>query len=84
MLYVQLIQVLLRRPKRGRNFWFIVSYATILFPLTTFAFAGKLKFAEVMYITNRHYPTGPMGFYIANSSMWSNMMSQIRWAPFYC
>ncbi len=52
MLYIQVTQVMLRRPKRsGNTFWFIIAYSTILFPLTTIAFGGKFRFAETLYLT---------------------------------
>jgi len=77
MLYIQLVQVLLRRPKRGRTFWFIVCFATVLFPLNTIAFAGRVRFAELTYVIHRDYPEGPKAFYLANSSLPSSVTSQI-------
>lgn len=78
MLYVQLIQVLLSRPKRGKLFWGLVAYSAILFPLLTLGIAGMLKFAEVSYIDNRDYPGGPTKFYFDNFSDRINLLSQVR------
>ena len=79
ILYIQLIQVLRRRPKRcGRVFWGIIVYSSALFPFATLAIIGKINFAELMYITNRLDPSGPSAYSIAHSGMWSNVMSQLR------
>jgi len=78
MLYIQISQVMLRRPKRsGRTFWFIVLYASALFPLTTVAFAGKLKFTEDMFLALPSYGGTPLDYAMKNAGNWSNMMSQI-------
>jgi len=75
MLYIQVTQVLMRRPKRGRLFWFIVFYSTALFPLTTIAFIGKFRFMEKMYVD---LEASDAAKYIANNATeWSNVMSQI-------
>jgi len=77
ILYIQLIQVLRGRPKRsGRVFWGIIVYSGALFPLATLAVIGKVKFAEVIYVTNRHYAAGPMAYHAAHSGMWPNVMTQ--------
>ncbi|KAF8154606.1 hypothetical protein B0H34DRAFT_660832 [Crassisporium funariophilum] len=76
MIYIQLTEVLIRRPKRGRVFWFIVCYSTALFPLSTVAFAGKIKFAEWMYVIHRDYPQGPKAYYADFAGLWPNVMSQ--------
>jgi len=78
ILYIQLIQVLRGRPKRsGCIFWGIVVYSSALFPLATLAVIGKIKFAEVVYVTNRLYTSGPKAYYIAHSEMWPNVMAQV-------
>jgi nitrate reductase NapE component len=74
MLYIQVTQVLVRRPRRGRLFWFIVFYSTALFPLITIAFIGKFKFVEQFYVDQG----GSVGAYLKNNaSQRSNVLSQI-------
>jgi len=63
MLYIQLIQVLLVRPRRDRTFWTVVSYSVALAVLATLAISTRLKFSEQMYINNRTYPGGLSQFY---------------------
>jgi nitrate reductase NapE component len=78
MLYIQISQVMLRRPKRsGRTFWFIVLYASALFPLTTVAFAGKFKFTEDMFLALPDFLGGPIEYTLAHAADRSNVMSQI-------
>jgi len=78
ILYIQLIQVLRGRPKSsGCIFWCIVIYSSALFPLATLAVIGKIKFAEVVYVTNRLYTSGPKAYYIAHSEKWPNVMAQV-------
>ncbi|KAF8901158.1 hypothetical protein CPB84DRAFT_1679894 [Gymnopilus junonius] len=77
MLYIQVTQVLMRRPKRGRRFWFIVFYSTALFPLTTIAFAGKFKFVEKMYVSFGDFPNGAMEYMSTHAEDWPNVMSMI-------
>ena len=80
VLYIQLIQVLRGRPKRcGRVFWGIIVYSSALFPLATLAVIGNIQFAELMYVTNRLYPSGPTAYYFAHSGLWPNVMTQVRW-----
>jgi len=78
MLYIQVTQVLVRRPKRGRMFWLIVLYSTAIFPLATIAFIGKFKFVENMYVF--HSDAGGVNakqYFTAHSGEWSNVISQI-------
>jgi len=78
ILYFQLIQVLRGRPKRsGRVFWGIIVYSSALFPLATLTIIGKIKNAELLYVTNRLYPPGPTAYYLAHLGMWPNVMSQV-------
>lgn len=78
MLYIQITQVMLRRPKRsGRTFWFIVLYASALFPLTTVAFAGKFKFTEDMFLALPKSQESAIGYTMLNAGAWPNVMSQI-------
>jgi len=78
MLYIQITQVMLRRPKRsGRIFWFIVLYASALFPLTTVAFAGKLKFTEDMFLALPSLQESPLLYSTRHARDWPNVMSQI-------
>lgn len=77
MLYIQITQVMLRRPKRGgHTFWFIIIYASILFPLTTMAFAAKFKFVEALYLALPNYSGGPDQYWEDHSGDLSNIMSQ--------
>jgi len=78
MLYVQLIQVLRGRPKRGRVFWGIVIYSSAVFLLASLAIIGKIRFAELMYVTNRLYTSGAKAYYIAHIGLWPNVVSQAR------
>lgn len=82
MLYIQVTQVLLRRPKRGRIFWFIIAYSTALFPLATFSFVGKFTFKESMY-TNSHseFSGDARAYTIENARDWSNIMSETGYVP---
>jgi len=78
ILYIQLIQILQGRPKRtGRIFWGIIIYSSALFPLVTVAIIGKIKFAELIYVTHRLDTSGPVAFYATHSGLWSNVMSQV-------
>lgn len=78
MLYIQITQVMLRRPKRdGRKFWLIVLYASALFPLTTVAFAGKLKFTENMFLALPSSAENLVEYTKDHIGDWPNVMSQI-------
>jgi hypothetical protein len=77
MLYTQLVQVLLIRPKRGRTFWGIVGYSVVMLPLATLSVAGLLKFSEMSYIDNRNYPGGPAAFHKAYMSDTINVMGLV-------
>jgi len=76
MLYIQLIQVLLGKPKRGRTFWAIVAFSSTLFPLATLAIAGVFRFDELLYIDHQNFPGGLVAFRRAYMSDASNLMSQ--------
>jgi hypothetical protein len=78
MIFIQLVQVLLSRPKRGKTFWAIVAYSGILFPLTTVAIGGLLKFTEMTYIDSNNVE-GPMRYRVVHASEPVNMMGQIRY-----
>jgi len=77
MLYIQVSQVLVRRPQRGRAFWLIVFYSGALFPLTTIAFIGKVKFVQTMYINNLSGEDGARLYILHHSGEWANVMSQV-------
>ncbi|KAF9467150.1 hypothetical protein BDZ94DRAFT_1156726 [Collybia nuda] len=77
MLYMQLVQVLLIRPKRGRTFWAIVTYSAFMFPLATLDIAGMFKFSEMSYVDNRNYSGGPAAFYRDRSSEAVNVMGLV-------
>ncbi|KAF9527222.1 hypothetical protein CPB83DRAFT_856582 [Crepidotus variabilis] len=76
MLCVQLVQVLIHRPRRDRVFYLIVVYTSIIFPLTTAGFFGKLRFAELNYVVNRDFVGGPNAFYTAHSNHWASVLSK--------
>jgi len=77
MLYIQITQVMLRRPKRsGPTFWFIIIYASILFPLTTVAFAAKFKYAEALYLALPNFPGTMDDYWEVHSVDLTNIMSQ--------
>ena len=83
MLYIQLAQVMLRKPKRGRTFWGVVVYSSLLFPLATLALAGMFKFEEMLYIDNSNYPGGSRAFrqtsnvFDTLSRVWSVMVAPL-------
>ena len=81
MLYIQITQVLLRRPKRGRIFWFIIVYSTTLFPIATLAFVGKFIFKESMYVNDPGFSGDARAYSIENAGAWSNITSQIGCVP---
>jgi len=76
MLFIQITQVLVRRPKRGRLFWCIIFYSTAIFPLTTIAFIGKFRFSEGLYVLNKDWPGGSTAYFTKHSSQWPNVISQ--------
>ncbi|KAF8993315.1 hypothetical protein BDQ17DRAFT_1546125 [Cyathus striatus] len=77
MLHFQFLQSLMARPKRGRVFWGLVTYSSILFPLATISIGGIFKFAELTYVDNNTYTDGPTAYYVAHASAAVNVMSQI-------
>ncbi|RDB18736.1 hypothetical protein Hypma_014681 [Hypsizygus marmoreus] len=77
MLYFQLTQVLLSRPNRGRMYWAIVAYSSILFPLATIAIGGLLKFTELAYVDHHNDPGGPVAFYTSHLTNRIHVLSQV-------
>ncbi|KAH9475897.1 hypothetical protein JR316_0011458 [Psilocybe cubensis] len=77
MLYIQITQVLVRRPKRNRMFWLITFYSTALFPLATFAFIGKLIFMEKMYVGSPGEIIDSKAYYGVHCGEWANVISQV-------
>ncbi|GLB41341.1 hypothetical protein LshimejAT787_0905560 [Lyophyllum shimeji] len=77
MLYTQLTQVLLSRPKRGGVYWGVVVYSTLLFCLATIAIGGLMKYAGVSFIDNRLYPPGPVAYYDTHLTNHIHVMSQV-------
>ncbi|KAF9561231.1 hypothetical protein CPC08DRAFT_817805 [Agrocybe pediades] len=77
MLYIQVSQVLIRRPARDTAFWLIVFYSGALFPLTTIAFIGKVKFVQTMYISNLSGQDSAKQYIASHMGEWANVMSQI-------
>lgn len=80
MLYMQLVQVLLIRPKRGRMFWAIIAYSAVMFPLATLDVAGLFKFSELSYVDHRNYKGGPTAFHKDRASEAVNVMGLARCA----
>lgn len=79
MIYTQLGQVLIRKPKRGRAFWFLIAYSVILSPLATLGIGGMLKFVELAYVNHRTFPGGPSVWYeLYRGRETSNIMAQVR------
>ncbi|GLB39394.1 hypothetical protein LshimejAT787_0605560 [Lyophyllum shimeji] len=76
MLYTQLTQVLLSRPKRGKMYWAIVAYSSVLFCLATIAIAGMLKYTELSFIDNRNYPGGPLVYWRGHLTNKIHVMGQ--------
>ncbi|KAF9449798.1 hypothetical protein P691DRAFT_666781 [Macrolepiota fuliginosa MF-IS2] len=79
MLYIQLLRVLLTRPKRGKVFWGITIYSGILFTLASIAAGGKIKFAEYVYVGSRLDGSTDLPSKISgdHASMTINVMSRI-------
>lgn len=66
MLYIQLLRVLLTRPKRGKVFWAISAYSALLFTFGSIAAGGKIKIAEYVYVSSRFTE----GFNSTNIDTW--------------
>lgn len=77
MLYAQLTQVLLSRPKRGKMYGAIVGYSTLLFCLATVAMAGSLKFAETIFVDHRTDNGGPENYWETHLTNKTHIMSQV-------
>jgi len=82
MLFLQLLRVLLTRPKRGKVFWGICVYSGVLFTLASIAAGGKMKFAEYTYVSSRfendtNPSDTPSQIAREHSSMMINVMSQV-------
>jgi hypothetical protein len=54
-------------PKRT---WAFLVYVSALLILGTIGFAANAKFNELLYITNRDYPGGPLHYFLTNQSIW--------------
>lgn len=83
MLYIQLLRVLLTRPKRGKVFWGITVYSGLLFAFASIAAGGKLKYAEYVYVGSR-FDGGsaadswaPSRIFKEHASMTINVMSRV-------
>lgn len=77
MLCIQVTQALLSRPKRGRVFYGIVIYSSVLFLLSTIAVGGKVKFAKMVYVIHRGYSAGMEAYEREIGGRWVHVMSQI-------
>jgi hypothetical protein len=91
MLYIQLLRVLLTRPKRGKVFWGISIYSGALFALSTIAAGGKIKFAEYVYVSSRFAESFdpnqsdtwiPSQVFKSNADMTMNVMSWVWYDAF--
>ncbi|TFK66016.1 hypothetical protein BDN72DRAFT_170236 [Pluteus cervinus] len=67
MIFLQLFSVLLGTPKRGRIFWGLLIYASLLLPVASLAVGTTLKFTQMALIDNRNYPGGPLAWFIAST-----------------
>jgi len=76
MLYLQLTQVLVSRPTRGRMYWAIVIYSSILFPLASISCGGSLRFTELAYVIHRNDAT-PTDYIYKHAENPIHVMSQI-------
>ncbi|KAH6918983.1 hypothetical protein BKA70DRAFT_1089307 [Coprinopsis sp. MPI-PUGE-AT-0042] len=74
---MQLSQVLSLRPKRGRLFWAMVAYTVIVFIMSTAAVGGRFRFAELMYVENKTFEGGFLGYLIAHMDRWENVLNHI-------
>ncbi|KAF9527221.1 hypothetical protein CPB83DRAFT_856579 [Crepidotus variabilis] len=77
MVCVQTAQVLLYRPRRDQTFYLVILYTSIVFPLTTAGFFGRLRFAELTYVVNRNYPGGLKQYSIDHSDQWASYLSKV-------
>lgn len=84
MLYIQLLRVLLTRPKRGKVFWGITIYSGLLFTMASIAAGGKIKYAEYVYIASQFDPIVksegllPSEIFKEHASKMVNVMSRVR------
>jgi len=76
MLYIQLTQVLLSRPKRGNMYLAIVAYSTVLFCLATIAIGGMIRYTEISYVDNRNFEGGPHAYYASHLTNKIHVMGQ--------
>jgi hypothetical protein len=53
MLYFQLTQVLLVRPRRDRTFWAVVAYSVVLAVIITLAIVARIRFTELEFVQTR-------------------------------
>ena len=77
MIMMQLSQILCLRPKRGRLFWGMVVYSSLVFVLSTAAVGGRFRFAELMYVENRNYASGFAGYLIDHMNRWENVLNHV-------
>ncbi|KAG2020817.1 hypothetical protein CC2G_006119 [Coprinopsis cinerea AmutBmut pab1-1] len=75
MIVMQLTQVLIMRPKRGRLFWWMVLYTAFIFLLSTFAIGGRFKFAEMMYVDHQDFEEGYLAYYFKFMDRWQNVLN---------
>ncbi|KZW00969.1 hypothetical protein EXIGLDRAFT_589483, partial [Exidia glandulosa HHB12029] len=52
-----------------------IAYILLHFSMGTLAFACNARFNEMMFVTNRDYPGGPIAFYLNNQSHWTHYVS---------
>lgn len=53
---------------------FYVIYGIAMLVLTTFAMAANMLLGQLMWIEHRDFPGGPFAYYVANSTLWINIL----------
>jgi len=53
---------------------FYVIYGFVMLVLTTFALSANIIMGQLMWIEHRDFPEGSFSYYIANSTLWINIL----------
>ncbi|KAF8806974.1 hypothetical protein BYT27DRAFT_7338921 [Phlegmacium glaucopus] len=59
---------------RGRKVKFYVIYGFVMLVLTTIALSANMFMGQYMWIEHRDFPGGPFSYYVANSTLWINIL----------
>jgi len=59
---------------RTRIVKFYVIYGFVMLILTTFAMGTNQLLGQLMWIEHRNFPGGPFSYYLANSTLWINIL----------